>query len=449
MQDMETIKNINKGVRDIMMPMYHELNELRDKLNSLSSGKEYRSTKVRFDDLYKQYNILGKTNSMIVKFTSKSEVEKELDRITSERERLYKEFKSLKSEYSKASSEGKSIEELNSLVNKARQITPIINCYDKLISIFDRSLSISNVESIQSEKKEVKKREVKEVTPQKKVSDFLKNPDIQIIYNNSKKIQMLKSELFKHSLSGQKAKYLNSVIYELCEQREELVTRLLGPEAISKISVIESMEDAAYSKPDIIPLESYSVSSEEFNSELSSLISSLGDLRFNEYESNTFKEFRRREEEEAKKSNKPYEDTMSQTYRKVYEMNVRRYKNLLNSVIGDDKALSGMKDDLLYSLGTYNLDGGYNAFKKKHKDGKIGGNAISKEIYSEGVTNIKDLISKLSTYASKYIKSKGGTIIVKDSEKTRSQMIDEIDNKYINLFEEIESRKRETIESRA
>ena len=36
MQDKETIKNINNGIVDIMMPMYNELIELRSKLSSLS-----------------------------------------------------------------------------------------------------------------------------------------------------------------------------------------------------------------------------------------------------------------------------------------------------------------------------------------------------------------------------------------------------------------------------
>lgn len=464
MQDKETIKNINNGIVDIMMPMYNELIELRSKLSSLSSGPEYRKVKAKFDDIKEQYLLFCKSNDMIVKFTSKEQVQRELQRIISERERLYKEFTTLKEEYALASKRGADVSELNQITNKARKISPIINCYDKLILIFNKSLGrsisskITRVEKpiISSTPKPEVKKEEKRIEPKKKevksvkqVNEYLNDPDIKIIYDSSKKIQMLKGELFKHPQGSPKAKYLSNLIYDLCEQRESMVTKLLGPEAISKVSIIESMEDAAYSKPDVVPLKPYSVNASEFSSELSDLVNILGDLKFNELESKTYLQFRKSEEERAKQRNIPYTDTESQTYKKVYEISVRKYKNLLNAVIGNDRELSSMKDDLLVSLTAFNLTGGYSAFKKKHKNGKIGGNAISKDVYIEGLDTIKELISKLDTYSSKYIASKGGKITITDSLKTRSQMIGEVNSEYAKLFEQIESKKQETIETRA
>lgn len=464
MQDKETIKNINNGIVDIMMPMYNELIELRSKLSSLSSGPEYRKVKAKFDDIKEQYLLFGKSNDMIVKFTSKEQVQRELQRIISERERLYKEFTTLKEEYALASKRGADVSELNQITNKARKISPIINCYDKLILIFNKSLGrsisskITRVEKpiISSTPKPEVKKEEKRIEPKKKevksvkqVNEYLSDPDIKIIYDSSKKIQMLKGELFKHPQGSPKAKYLSNLIYDLCEQRESMVTKLLGPEAISKVSIIESMEDAAYSKPDVVPLKPYSVNASEFSSELSDLVNILGDLKFNELESKTYLQFRKSEEERAKQRNIPYTDTESQTYKKVYEISVRKYKNLLNAVIDNDRELSSMKDDLLVSLTAFNLTGGYSAFKKKHKNGKIGGNAISKDVYIEGLDTIKELISKLDTYSSKYIASKGGKITITDSLKTRSQMIGEVNSEYAKLFEQIESKKQETIETRA
>lgn len=464
MQDKETIKNINNGIVDIMMPMYNELIELRSKLSSFSSGPEYRKVKAKFDDIKEQYLLFGKSNDMIVKFTSKEQVQRELQRIISERERLYKEFTTLKEEYALASKRGADVSELNQITNKARKISPIINCYDKLILIFNKSLGrsisskITRVEKpiISSTPKPEVKKEEKRIEPKKKevksvkqVNEYLSDPDIKIIYDSSKKIQMLKGELFKYPQGSPKAKYLSNLIYDLCEQRESMVTKLLGPEAISKVSIIESMEDAAYSKPDVVPLKPYSVNASEFSSELSDLVNILGDLKFNELESKTYLQFRKSEEERAKQRNIPYTDTESQTYKKVYEISVRKYKNLLNAVIGNDRELSSMKDDLLVSLTAFNLTGGYSAFKKKHKNGKIGGNAISKDVYIEGLDTIKELISKLDTYSSKYIASKGGKITITDSLKTRSQMIGEVNSEYAKLFEQIESKKQETIETRA
>lgn len=462
MEDMETIKNINAGIRSVMMPMYNELVKLRDQLNSLSGGPEYRSAKVRFDDLSKRYNILYETNSKIVKCTSKNEVKNELQRIINEREILYKEFVSLKKEYDLAKKNGVSVNELNKITNKARQISPIINCYDKLIEVFNKTLGnvksnkepvvqkqVESKPSVVTEtRQKVQQTEVKQ-KKQKKLEEYIGDPDIRIIYMLNKKIQMLKNELFNHAQGSPKAKFINKQIYELCEQREKMVTDLLGTEAISKIAVIESMEDAAYSKANIVPIKSYSVTAEEYNEELDDLISILGDLKFNEFDSETYKKFRASEEKKASEKGVPYTETENQTYKKVYEIAVRKYKNLLNSVIGEDKSLSSMKDDLLNSLSAFNLTGGYAAFKKKHKNGKIGGSAISRDVYTDGTKKIKDLISSLETYATKYIAKKGGKITVVDSEKTRGQMIEEVNGEYAKLFEQIEARKEKTVESRA
>ena len=226
MQDKETIKNINNGIVDIMMPMYNELIELRSKLSSLSSGPEYRKVKAKFDDIKEQYSLFGKSNDMIVKFTSKEQVQRELQRIISERERLYKEFTTLKEEYALASKRGADVSELNQITNKARKISPIINCYDKLILIFNKSLGrsisskITRVEKpiISSTPKPEVKKEEKRIEPKKKevksvkqVNEYLNDPDIKIIYDSSKKIQMLKGELFKHPQGSPKAKYLSNL----------------------------------------------------------------------------------------------------------------------------------------------------------------------------------------------------------------------------------------------
>lgn len=462
MQDMETIKNINNDIRAIMMPMYNELVELRNKLSSLSSGPEYRSTKVKFDDLHKQYNLFGETNSKIVKFTSKDQVKSELLRITNERAKLYKEFVNLKQQYALAKSKGASTAQLNQIVNKAREITPIINCYDKLIAVFNKSLgrtinskitsaprtSSNNAKDERIVKRENENSQRKSKEP-KALAEYLDNPDIKTIYTYGLKIQKLKDELYKHSQGSPKADFLNKLIYDLCEQREKLVTDILGPEAISKIAIIESMEDAAFSKANVVSIKPYTITGEQYSRELNDLISILSDLKFNELDSKVYQEFRKGEVQKAKKQGIPYVDTENQSYKKIYEVTVRKYKNLLNSVIGNDKGLASMKDDLLASLTAFNLSGGYGAFKKKHKNGKIGGSAISREVYTDGTNKIKELISSLDTYATKYIAKKGGKITIVDSEKTRGQMISEVNKEYAKLFEQIESRRKKSVETRA
>ena len=106
-----------------------------------------------------------------------------------------------------------------------------------------------------------------------------------------------------------------------------------------------------------------------------------------------------------------------------------------------------MGQDLLGTLRLFNINGGYASFKAKHKDGKIGSEAISKEMYKEGIDRIKTLLNAINTYGTRVIERNGGIITVNDTEKTREQRIAEINTKYFEIYDMILQTHKQTVVS--
>lgn len=119
----------------------------------------------------------------------------------------------------------------------------------------------------------------------------------------------------------------------------------------------------------------------------------------------------------------------------------------MNALVGNDDKLVSMGQDLLGTLRLFNIKGGYASFKAKHKEGKIGSEAISKEMYNEGVDRIKTLLNAINTFGTKTIERKGGTITVNDTEKTRKQRVAEINNKYFEIYDMILQTRKQTVVS--
>lgn len=431
MQDRETIKQINKDIYAIMMPMYNKLIELQSKLPTLDTHSlEYDNIKYAFTDLRRQYEILQSTNKRIITFNSVMEVESEMLRISSEREELINKYNSIRKQFERA----KTVEERNKFVEEARGVAPQIKCYDKLIDIFNRYLDKKDEKEVEDK---IDKRQEAELKRQEEIKRKKENeskirklsnaPKVEELYKLNLKIKKIKSEIFKLDQNSDKARKLSKILYDLCDEREKLVTDTLGTSFLVELVNIESMEDNAYSKVDTERIEEYTLNKSEYTSSLMDSIYTLGDLKFNGMNAESYKKYRMNINDE----------TEVESYNKLYDSTLRKYKSLIESVIKDDKALSNMEDDLLISLSSYNLTGGYNLFKKKHKDGKIGGNAISKELYEDGIKKINGLIDSLTKYAYNYIMSHEDKIVIKDNNKTRSELLEEVDNKYMDLYERV------------
>lgn len=79
------------------------------------------------------------------------------------------------------------------------------------------------------------------------------------------------------------------VIYKLCTEREEMVTKLLGYDAANKIVMVESMEDVAFSKEDVPPSKPFQINTKTFSKDFTSLVAMLGDMEFSGLDSETYK----------------------------------------------------------------------------------------------------------------------------------------------------------------
>ena len=210
---------------------------------------------------------------------------------------------------------------------------------------------------------------------------------------------------------------------------------------------VESMEDATFSKEDT-PLEKpFELKSSTFSSEFTTLVYMLGDLEFSGLDSETFKKYRALEDKTLQKAGKKNLLTLNQSYKKCYDSLIKRYHNILRTIVGKDDKLVSMGQDLLGTLRLFNINGGYASFKAKHKDGKIGSEAISKEMYKEGIDRIKTLLNAINTYGTRVIERNGGIIIVNDTEKTREQRIAEINTKYFEIYDMILQARKQTVVS--
>ena len=121
--------------------------------------------------------------------------------------------------------------------------------------------------------------------------------------------------------------------------------------------------------------------------------------------------------------------------------------NLVNSLYGEKNPLiysyadyNITVSDLISYLGVYNFRGGYQNFKEHHKTGKIGSEAISKEMYASGLDKIAGFIDSFKNKSSDMIKSNGNKVTIKDSRETKDILKFQIDSKMIDLYKVICSK---------
>ena len=95
------------------------------------------------------------------------------------------------------------------------------------------------------------------------------------------------------------------------------------------------------------------------------------------------------------------------------------------------------ESDLRNLLEIYNLRGNYNDFKRKHKSGKIGNEAISKELYSEGLDRIEGLINSFKVLSSETIRQNGGKVKVSYDIETKETLKAEIDKNMAQFYKQI------------
>ncbi len=461
MQESVIVEQFNRDLLKKLKILYDKYVSLKSKLSSLpKDSAEAKKVNSEYKDVVSEYNKLSAFHQVTSKFTSLEQLEQYKKQIQSERSKLLAEYEELKVKYNNGVKNKISTAELNKIALRATEILKINSYYNELLSMMDKSLSLKSQvvsSTVKNKMKSVpKKEETKTVvhTTEKKSEpvktakkNYASDPDILALHTMNRKIQGLKDMYYKKDAKTQEAKKIKMLIYKLCVEREEMLTKLLGYDAANKIIMIESMEDVAFSKEDVPPSKPFQINTKTFSKDFTSLVAMLGDMEFSGLDSETYKKYRTFEDSIFKKNGKTNSSTPNQSYKKCYENLLRRYHNILNTLVGDDDKLVSMGQDLLGTLRLFNIKGGYASFKAKHKEGKIGSEAISKEMYSEGVDRIKTLLNAINTFGTKTIERKGGTITVNDTEKTREQRVAEINSKYFEIYDMILQTRKQTVVS--
>lgn len=461
MQESVIVEQFNRDLLKKLKILYDKYVSLKSKLSSLpKDSAEAKKINSEYKDVVSEYNRLSASHQVTSKFTSLEQLEQYKKQIQSERSKLLAEYEELKIKYNNGVKNKISTAELNKIALRATEILKINSYYNELLSMMDKSLSLKSQvvsSTVKNKMKSVpKKEETKTVvhTTEKKSEpvktakkNYASDPDILALHTMNRKIQGLKDMYYKKDAKTQEAKKIKMLIYKLCVEREEMLTKLLGYDAANKIVMIESMEDVAFSKEDVPPSKPFQINTKTFSKDFTSLVAMLGDMEFSGLDSETYKKYRTFEDSIFKKNGKTNSSTPNQSYKKCYENLLRRYHNILNTLVGDDDKLVSMGQDLLGTLRLFNIKGGYASFKAKHKDGKIGSEAISKEMYNEGVDRIKTLLNAINTFGTKTIERKGGTITVNDTEKTREQRVAEINSKYFEIYDMILQTRKQTVVS--
>lgn len=461
MQESVIVEQFNRDLLKKLKLLYDKYVSLKSKLSSLpKDSAEAKKVNLEYRDVVSEYNRLSASYQVTSKFTSLEQIEEYQKQIQAERGKLLAEYEELKVKYNNGVKNKISTAELNKIALRATEILKINSYYNELLSMMDKSLSLKSQvvsSTVKNKMKSVpKKEETKTVvhTTEKKSEpvktakkNYASDPDILALHTMNRKIQGLKDMYYKKDAKTQEAKKIKMLIYKLCVEREEMLTKLLGYDAANKIVMIESMEDVAFSKEDVPPAKPFQINTKTFSKDFTSLVAMLGDMEFSGLDSETYKKYRAFEDSIFKKNGKTNSSTPNQSYKKCYENLLRRYHNILNTLVGDDDKLVSMGQDLLGTLRLFNIKGGYASFKAKHKEGKIGSEAISKEMYSEGVDRIKTLLNAINTFGTKTIERKGGIITVNDTEKTREQRVAEINSKYFEIYDMILQTRKQTVVS--
>lgn len=386
-----------------MDKIYNFKKELYD-LMSKAFSEDKKSVKTKlFIDYYKKIQNSNDLDSLNVVF-----------------KKLQAEINSLTTEYNK------DLETYNKTKDK--------NLYNKLVQIKDIYSAL--IEIHQTFKKHLSTIEKG------------KNGKLELDYESrsyfalSKKIMELKNECFKLEYNDLKAQELRKVIYDLCIEREKMVNGVLGYEGVNLLHLVESKEDRILSIKDehddwVLLSDNFedmkepgTLTTPEYVNYLRQTFRELSGVEF-DIES-TMEGIRKKRNSKIVSVNK----LRAEEYRNIVRKN---FYNLIGSV--NSPVISSIANDLLSYLGIYNIEGGYSLFKKHYPNGKIGNEAISQNLYKQGVENIKKMIDDIVKLAQKEINKQGGEITISNHVKTKKDGIKEIDMMNIDIINKMLLKK--------
>ena len=422
MSEIEIVNNIKRALYTLVTQYYNTYMSDKSELN--------KKTYQKVLDLYKKIN----------KCRSLNEINGYLEEIKKEYSSLKELYLSKVAIYEKMDKKEQSYEAavLMGEIKDVTKIAQVLNdMYSQTKALISRMSPKKTKKTTKTEKPKEEGKEEKSVVKEKPVVtekktlnvdgvDF-KNPIVNALHKLTEQIIGLKNRLAKMDPVSKEAIEVRKKINELSDRRMDIANKLFSNDGINYIRNIESLETRLAHLEDVKSSGAVSVCSEKYIEDLDELITIISDLRFFGEESKYIEN----------------KDKFEEVYQKYYD----KFINYINSLFGEknpnfysfgDYNIS--ISDLMSYFSVYNLRGGYQSFKDHHKTGKLGNEAISKEMYASGLDKIEGFITSLKEKASELLKTKGGKITIKDSSVSKDDIRFEIDSKMVDLYKVICSR---------
>lgn len=410
MDEKKALYNIKKEFYDMVVEFYNNYTQNKTKVNI----KLYNNML----DLYKKINACK----------SLDEVKKCLSEILSELDELKKDYNSKVDEYKKDKKES-TLQEIKDITKVAQGLT---DAYSKANSMLPKEIKKAK----KTENKEVKSKSKKIVNLEGINFDI---PEIKEMQRLTNQIVSLKENLSSLDPMSKEAIEARKEVNDLCNQRMHIAYEQFGYDGMNYIRQVESMETRYANYQEKTDASAYELDSEQYFKKLEELLNVIADLKFNGIKSQYVKVTENMSNNEKLKA-----------YQEVYTKYVNEYSNLVkslhntaNPVIYSQGDYTVSSTDLLNYLSIYNLKGGYQTFKEHHKSGKVGNEAVSKELYASGLDKIEGFISSFKIISQDLIQNKGGKITITNQNIAKEDMKVEMEQKIADFYKMITKKQEQ------
>lgn len=217
------------------------------------------------------------------------------------------------------------------------------------------------------------------------IDDFLKSFNLLSTgYSNSIINKMINNKANNKDLYDKET-------YKLSLNRREILSKLYSNEIISYLNDLESIESqiAIFENEKEKPI---SLTKGEFVNALKNCITAINDYYFLKYKKSSY----------YKKNTFYYDSENNELFKNKFNLYYRKFSNLISS-LEDDRINT---DELISYLSIYNLDNNYEIFKKSMKAKEFDGNKINKQMYEENVAKINEYINSIINRANQKIKGR-------------------------------------------
>lgn len=422
MQENDIVNKIKKELFEKVKKQYEEYN-----LNN---------TPVNLQKYTRLLNVYKKIN----KCKNISDIKECLKSIQVELKELKKQYDIKREEYKKDKTNKKIESEYKDISSIAQVLTDTFSEIRITLSEYKKEKKTTVTSKFKETKPKVEQQEEKQVTKEqivevKKYVDGVNFniPEIKELQSINEEILKLREKLTQYDVKSEEAKNIRKKIVDLCSRREQIAYEANEYDGINAIKKIESLEIRYANAPKEKTKMEKELDAETYNKKLMEKITIIGDILF--YGTSS---------EYINVKQYATEAQRNKELNKALNKHRNEYISLITSLYGNTNPIifkNGKETktawDLVKQLGQFNIKGNYHDFKKRHKDGKIGNEAISKEMYNEGIKEIESLMNSFRVLSNETIKQKGGKVIVTFDAELKEELKEEIDRNMIEIYRKI------------